>query len=606
MVLVRMTFMATAFWAAGCGERWAPAEHDGNAFPLACAHADAACASCHPADEPLGAVDPACIACHEAERPASHDPATTQQCDDCHSSACDWATVESAHPEGYDRPEQHGLDANLQLSDCTVCHGTTWEGGTGPGCDDCHTAEGHPDWRTDCSFCHGQDASGMPPRDIDGEADGAAISFPGHGAHADPAGIGHPAYGCDTCHVVPTTALSTGHAIDASPGAAEVAFGGLAVGSSFSQGSCTTWCHGDGLGTGVVSVDDPAMGCDSCHASTSPWAGMSGSHATHLGRPDTDCASCHAPVAGGGLIIDDSDRHVDGELHVDLGATGFDEVANSCTIACHGYDHQGLEWGGGGHPPGYDDPLEHGTDALTGTTVCTSCHGADLQGGSSGQGCDDCHVPGWRSDCVYCHGGSDGDLTGRPPEDLDNTTAVAQISFQAHPPHGEGTRHPVYACDNCHPGGPYADALLDAGHWFDPTPGVAEVSFAGAVQPGGSYAGTTCSNVYCHGDGRGTGTVSDGAIAYACDDCHPDQTSNGDDWDGMSGEHKKHLEEGYACYECHDSVVDAGQGLIGPALHVDGQPTVSLLPATGITYNGSTCSGGSCHGSGHNHSNDGW
>lgn len=180
------------------------------------------------------------------------------------------------------------------------------------------------------------------------------------------------------------------------------------------------------------------------------------------------------------------------------------------------------------------------------------------------------------------------------------------ITFRAHPEHGEQTTHPSYACSNCHDSDGYSDALLDVGHWLDGTPGVSEVSFDGAVQSGGTYAGTTCSNIYCHGDGRGNATVSDGTAGFACDDCHPDESSNADAWDGMSGEHKKHLEVGYACNECHATVVNSGQSIIGPTLHVDGNPTVVPLASSGITWNGNTCSGGSCHGSGHSHSNDGW
>ncbi len=153
---------------AGCEPRWS--DHTPNPrFALECGHAEAACQSCHPADEPLGAVDTACASCHLDERPSSHDPATTAVCEDCHADSCGWDAA-GYHPEGFSRPEQHGIAANLQeLTEgkaCGECHGADLAGGTARGCDGCHADEGHEDWRTDCTFCHGDPAegSGAPPR----------------------------------------------------------------------------------------------------------------------------------------------------------------------------------------------------------------------------------------------------------------------------------------------------------------------------------------------------------------------------------------------------------------------------------------------------------
>jgi hypothetical protein len=84
------------------------------------------------------------------------------------------------HPRGYDDPEAHGWDANMQVSACGSCHGEDWSGGLAQGCDDCHAAAGHGDWRTDCTFCHGGengDVDGLPPEDVDNESDETQISF---------------------------------------------------------------------------------------------------------------------------------------------------------------------------------------------------------------------------------------------------------------------------------------------------------------------------------------------------------------------------------------------------------------------------------------------
>jgi predicted CxxxxCH...CXXCH cytochrome family protein len=600
-------------WLAGCGvlfvvacgEAWSPAEHDESRFPLECGHAGVACESCHAPDEPLEAADDRCVNCHVEVRPASHDPDTTATCDDCHST-CAWDELigGNPHPDDYERPELHGVESNLQVLDCTSCHGDDWTGGSAQGCDDCHTASGHGDWRTDCTYCHGGadgDTEGMPPEDLDDESDADAISFRAHPEHADPGGVGHPAYGCATCHEVYTAALDPGHATDATAGRSEVVFGGLAAGGSYAAGSCTTWCHGDGRGTGTVTDGVDPMGCNGCHSSSAPFTTLSGTHALHLGDGDVACADCHAPVVEGSDTIVSPDEHVDGTLHVDLASTGWDPGGATCTVRCHGHEHAGTPWVGGGHPPGYDAPEAHGTDSLVGASACNSCHGADLQGGGSGVGCDDCHQAGWRTDCTYCHGGEDGDTDGLPPQDLDNQTNEAASTFDAHREHGDAIGHPDYACSVCHPSEGYADALLDVGHWFDGTPGVAEVSFDGSPQPGGTYSGTTCSNIYCHGDGRGTGTVSDGSTPMACDSCHPG--TNG--WNDLSGEHERHEERSDGCQECHKGVVDPSDAITGDALHVDGDVDIDMT-GSGITWNGTTCSGGQCHGEEHSHNGDDW
>ncbi len=535
------------------------------------------------------------------------DPLTQSCTLSCHGFDHDLMGWAGGHPPGYDAPALHGTDALLGASACNTCHGADLQGGSsGQGCDDCHDAG----WRSDCTWCHGGqngDTEGLPPEDLDNQANEDLISFMAHPEHGE--AIGHPAYACETCHDSAGYAdalTDAGHWFDGTPGVAEVSFAGVVFpGGTYTPGSCSgVYCHGDGQVPGTAVDSTNALSCDDCHSTSAPYLGMSGSHAIHLNEGST-CSECHAPVVDAAGAIDRDNLHVNGDIDIDLVATGYDPASESCTVVCHSHDHSGMGWAGG-HPPGYDAPEEHGTDALLGNSECTTCHGNDLQGGTSGQGCDDCHTAGWRSDCTYCHGGQNGDTEGLPPEDLDNTTNEASISFKAHPEHGEATLHPSYDCINCHPSAGYSDALLDTNHWFDTTPGTAEVSFAGAVQSGGTYSGTTCSTIYCHGDGRGTGTVSDGTSGFACDDCHPDESSNADAWDGMSGEHKKHLEAGYACEECHSSVVDGGQNLIGPAFHVDGEPTVVPLPSSGITWSGTTCSGGRCHGSGHSHSNDRW
>jgi predicted CxxxxCH...CXXCH cytochrome family protein len=525
----------------------------------------------------------------------------------CHGTEHD--TLGWGHVPDYEDPELHGLDSNLQATSCGSCHGADWTGGVAQGCDDCHAQEGAPGWRTDCTFCHGGDldGSGAPPRDLDGDKDKADLSFGAHPEHtADGTGtIGHPTYGCAQCHQVPTDGLTPGHAIDGTAARAEV---DLTAGDAFEGGydpssrTCSNlYCHGDGqTPSGVVSDGDGALDCDACHATTTGWTAMSGTHATHLDVSGVTCADCHAPVVNAANDVVDGDRHVDRAVDLDLATTGWVTATTTCTISCHGEDHDGFGWSGP-HPDGFEAPELHGQEALLRLQVCTGCHGADLDGGTA-QGCDGCHADSghadWRSDCVYCHGGADGDVDGAPPQDIDNQTAG--ISFQGHRAHLDGDIHPSWDCRTCHDGAQtYADAFADAGHWFDTTPRVAEVRFWGDAA-GTSYASRTCSDSYCHGNGQTNGTQVDQATPLDCDGCHSYAFDRGD----LSGTHALHLgEAGVTCADCHSVVVDAAGAVTAPARHVDGVKDVDNNATVGWNAAARTCSN-SCHN--HTHSNVGW
>jgi hypothetical protein len=308
------------------------------------------------------------------------------------------------------------------------------------------------------------------------------------------------------------------------------------------------------------------LACDSCHTTdlTTPIA--------------TECESCHladAPASHG------PDRTACGECHDDCG------------------------WGNSvsPHPEGFEAPEMHGVAANLQETVCTDCHGSDLTGGESGAvGCDECHAKAghadWRTDCTFCHGGA-LDATGAPPEDLDNTTDEGSLTFASHHAHMDASEHAVYGCDQCHGSVSlsYVDALTDSGHWFDGSPGESEVDFSDGLSPAASWTGSGCDNAYCHSTGQGasSGDISDGTTPLACDDCHPGPSSGNNAFDDMSGEHKKHMEEGAECSDCHDDVVDASFSLKDATLHVNGEPDVALAPSTGMTISGGRC-WGRCHG----------
>jgi len=244
------------------------------------------------------------------------------------------------HPPDYELPEQHGLDSNLQVDDCRACHGSDLRGGSsGTSCDDCHASG----WRTDCSFCHGG-ADGLPPEDLDNTADEALISFLAHPEHAD--GDAHPLWGCETCHGTASGSYfdamnDPDHAIDATPGVAEVDFGGVAAGGSTSGGRCTVYCHGDGRSDGTQSDSSSSLACTGCHA----MPPSSGEHRDHE-HDDYPCAECHAQTVDTADVIIGPNQHVDGTGDVDLNS-GLNSViynGSTCSGSCHGENHRSESW----------------------------------------------------------------------------------------------------------------------------------------------------------------------------------------------------------------------------------------------------------------------
>jgi predicted CxxxxCH...CXXCH cytochrome family protein len=247
------------------------------------------------------------------------------------------------------------------------------------------------------------------------------------------------------------------------------------------------------------------------------------------------------------------------------------------------------------HPAGFADPTVHGIEAKFQEQACTDCHGADLTGEGEAPSCDSCHTGGdaWRTSCTFCHGG-DADSSGAPPEDIDDSST--DISFPAHAAHGAETIHPAWGCEQCHQ---TPTDIFTAGHLFtaDTTAGVAELTFSAGLSTAGSFSAGTCSNLYCHGDGK-TGSVgsatADGAAA-TCRTCHGDSSSPG----SLSGDHADHREDGLSCDDCHGDAA-SNTTFDVPAEHVNGEINLDL--PTGITMVDNHCTG-SCHGEYHDNKN---
>lgn len=244
------------------------------------------------------------------------------------------------------------------------------------------------------------------------------------------------------------------------------------------------------------------------------------------------------------------------------------------------------------HPSGYADAAVHGIEAKCQEDTCLDCHGEDLTGGTSNVSCDSCHIAGWRTDCIFCHGGTETS-TGAPPMDIDGETA--RITFPEHTSHVTEGVHAAWDCTQCHV---KPTDVLSVSHFLtgDETACAAEVVFLDGLSPAASYSTTgSCSNLYCHGNGQSstsTATAQSGS-EYGCDGCHGGEENS---WRGLSGKHPSHRGH-VTCGDCHKDTVSGTDTIIGPDYHVNGTKDVRLPES--MTRNNNTCNG-TCHDESHN------
>ena len=536
------------------------------------------------------------------------------------------------HPEGFAAPDQHGVEMVLQRSNCVACHGADLTGDPDRGsnsCDQCHNPNQGTAWRSNCTFCHGgeDNNTGAPPHDLGARGESVAQSFTAHSAHVQDSIEGEQAIAaampCTQCHKQYTDVLDEGHAFDDTrDGLAELDFSqSLSAATTYAESTCSnSYCHGDGRGDNGEATDGDTMQCDSCHASNASgaagWVAMSGFHALHLnsGSQEISCIDCHGDVTQDNTSIADIQLHVNGNRDIAFSDENlaFDPATVGCSGDCHGKTHpDGYVWGTAGsgsssssssggsavnpHPAGYAAPDQHGTEMVLQTLNCTSCHGANLEGGI-GNSCDQCHGPGgtesvaWRTDCTFCHGGSDNN-TGAPPHDLGGEET--DLSFAAHTAHVESSFSSPIPCTECH--ADHTD-VLSSNHAFDSTAGVAETDFTQGLSPATVFdrEELTCSTSYCHSNGLSdNGRVSIGETMN-CDSCHQENS--------LADSHGLHLRfNDITCEECHVNVSLDGQSLVDVSLHINKIKDVDFLEAASISFNEQTEScAGRCHGVPHN------
>ncbi|MGE0402509.1 MAG: hypothetical protein AB7T06_37755 [Kofleriaceae bacterium] len=520
---------------------------------------------------------------------------------------------ERHHPDNYAGGAVHGPALERQDEDCRECHGDDLTGGTSAvSCDGCHAGPSQTAWRQNCTFCHGgvETQTGAPPRNIDGTD--LVGPFPAHTEHVVGSAIAKP-YDCGQCHTKANDVLSPGHVFDSTPREAENDFGGgLSPQASFDRasGTCASvYCHGSGrFDDGTIGARAAALPCSGCHPTQDSgpvgWGTMSGPHSLHVGSSTSiTCADCHSQTTTpDGTSIASKELHINGTRDVSITEAGFtyNATTKACTGACHGFTHTSTTWAGEGgryHPAGFGVGTVHGTEMELQRQDCRGCHGATLAGGTSGfagPSCDGCHSGGtptaWRTNCTFCHGGG-LDQTGAPPRDLGSSITNTAQSFVAHGKHVRPTMMAANACTTCHlqP----ADVMSE-NHAFDTTAQVAEVILSlDGRNPAGMYDGNgTCTNLYCHGNGRTNGSGVDGT-AVTCTSCHGGAANNRA---GLTTNHRDH-HKNYACAECHRATVATGSTTIStPAMHVNLVKDVVFLQ--GGTYTPATrrCTNIACHG----------
>lgn len=362
------------------------------------------------------------------------------------------------------------------------------------------------------------------------------------------------------------------------------------------QAGCALTCHG------TDSSNAPPRSVSGGTETTSVGVGA---HRAHVGvaaswHRQVVCADCHVVPAEVG-----SPGHLDGDNKAEvkfsvMAGAGAQWSGTSCVTGCHG-----------SAAVGGSKPVPVWTTVDGSQSTCGSCHGTPPPAPHPAvSNCATCHPTmeegsltfrdpashidgkvdvvgaGATGGCTSCHGSA---TSSAPPKDLSGDTVATAAGVGAHVVHLAASNwRRAMPCTSCHivPTTANAPGHIDGDNR-------SELKFD-TLNPAAIYsaASSSCSNLYCHSNGRGnTGVISwvtPGALA--CGSCHRL------DGTGMSGDHRKHIiEEGMKCSQCHGEVINAAQVIINPNLHVNGVHEVKMANGT---FNAATraCSNVGCHG----------
>jgi len=386
-----------------------PDQHALTAFPLAGAHDQIGCESCHTDDRGglYSGADTECISCHlteyETAELVDHAGFPTD-CLECHTTDAWRAAPRFDHTSrGNGFPllgahEQVGCEGchirpgnELKFvpageSDCIACHQT-----------DYNREHQGPNFPTECLECHTR--SGWDADEIDPSLTG----FPLVGVH-----IG---LDCSECH-----------------GAGNV----LRFPTPAAPEDCVS-CHRADYDDEHAGSNFPTT-CLDCHT-TSDWDAEAFDHATTTGfdlvgsHGALQCESCHRPA--------------DGQLLFSPPATQDD------CFACHRTDYDAEHTGSGFATTCLDC---HTTSGWDGAQFNHTQTGFDLVGSHRTLGCESCHRP------------SDNQLIFPPPAMQDDCVACHQADYDAE---HQGSSFPT-TCLDCHDTTAFTGAVFDHDALFFP------------------------------------------------------------------------------------------------------------------------------------------
>ena len=210
-------------------------------------------------------------------------------------------------------------------------------------CNDCHGSGAET-----CTLCHGgtDNFTGAPPVGLRGETSVSSVAVGAHTRHLED-GLQADAFGCRTCHRVPTSLFSENHL--GADSTAEIIWDALAGGSAVwdtASARCrNVYCHGYFSGGNTANAPlwtgNGQAECGSCHDVGVNPDRLSGMHKKHVDDENLPCSRCHVSTVNSQLEITGLEAHVDGLKTVSFDGPGF-YSGGTCSgmgVGCHGLEN---------------------------------------------------------------------------------------------------------------------------------------------------------------------------------------------------------------------------------------------------------------------------
>ncbi|MBA4373403.1 MAG: hypothetical protein C0402_11160, partial [Thermodesulfovibrio sp.] len=308
------------------------------------------------------------------------------------------------------------------------------------------------------------------------------------------------------------------------------------------------------------------------------------------------CSSCHNDMAG----VTATGSHI---KHANNAAANYNMPCSNCHT---------------GYTSGTTNAALHVNNIIdvtmsTGSYSGGTTNGNNAPGGGYGN-CSSvyCHSTGTAAPAYYTAvwgstgSGACGTCHGNNAANVPSSTRHAQ-----HVGTAQGYK---FSCSKCHDS--VVMATTDSTGWATiksttlHVDGTRNVKFDSFNSIGG-YAGTTCSSIYCHGDGQSVATgaphsgSADWSVTLTCAGCHGTSTADGrpdyTNWTSKANSHissTTHAAQG--CQVCHFITTANGTTISTFSNHVNKIYNVVAWGSTSFNYaynaRGGTCSAVSCHG----------